>query len=145
MIVRRSLAETRHLAAPINVDEYLAALPEERRAVAEELRRAIRAAAPEARETIAYQMPAYRCDDGRLLVSFALFKSHASLFPASEAVVEALGVELKPYLRGKATITFAADREVPVALVTKVVAVRVAENLARGPRRSRRPPGTSGK
>jgi uncharacterized protein YdhG (YjbR/CyaY superfamily) len=76
-------------------------------------------------------MPAYRSHGGRFLVSYAAFKNHYSLFPASEAVIEALDAELKPYLRGKRTISFPADNALPVAVVTKIVKVRVAENAAR--------------
>ncbi|MDO8486030.1 MAG: DUF1801 domain-containing protein [Candidatus Limnocylindrales bacterium] len=118
-------------AAPTSVEDYLAGLPDERRAAVEELRQTIKAAAPEATETIAYQMPAYRSHGGQFLVSFAAFKNHYSLFPASDAVIEALGAELKPYLRGKGTISFPADSALPVAVVTKIVKVRVAENAAR--------------
>lgn len=118
------------MAVPISVDEYLAGLPDERRAAMEELRVTIRAAAPEATETIAYQMPALRTD-GRFLVSYAAYKNHYSLFPASDAVIEALGAELTPYLRGKGTISFPADNALPLNLVTRIVKVRVAENAAR--------------
>jgi uncharacterized protein YdhG (YjbR/CyaY superfamily) len=89
------------MASPATVDEYLAALAEDRRAVVNQLRETIKAAAPEATETIAYSMPAFRSHGGQFLVSFAAYKSHYSLFPASGAVVEALGQELAPYLSGK--------------------------------------------
>lgn len=117
------------MAAHNSVEDYLAALPDERRVFVEELRRTIRAAAPEATELISYQMPAFR-SHGQFLVSYAAFKDHYSLFPASEAVVEALGEELKPYLSGKGTIRFRADASLPVAIVTKIVRVRFAENAA---------------
>jgi len=97
---RLSLREGTGMAAPTSVEEYLAALPEESRAALEKLRKTIKAAAPEATETIAYQMPAFK-DHGRFLVSYAAFKDHCSLFPASNAVVEALGEELKPYFTGE--------------------------------------------
>jgi len=84
-------------------------------------------------ETISYQMPAFK-HDGRLLVSYAAFKDHCSLVPASTAVVEALGQELKPYLSGKATIRFELDRPLPAALVQRIVEVRLRETAARGPR-----------
>jgi uncharacterized protein YdhG (YjbR/CyaY superfamily) len=126
----RSVTESR-IAAPTTVEEYLAALPDERRAVLEELRQTIRAVAPEATETIAYQMPAFRSHGGQFLVSYAAYKNHYSLFPASGAVVEALGKELTPYLAGKGTIQFPNDRPLPVATVRKVVEVRVAENAER--------------
>jgi uncharacterized protein YdhG (YjbR/CyaY superfamily) len=67
-------------------------------------------------------------------VSYAAYKNHYSLFPASDAVIEALGHELTPYLAGKGTIRFPANRPVPTALVTKIVKVRLAENAARAAR-----------
>jgi uncharacterized protein YdhG (YjbR/CyaY superfamily) len=125
------------MAAPASVDEYLAALPEERRAGVQQLRRTINAAAPEATETIAYGMPALRSHGGQFLVSYAAYKKHYSLFPASEAVVEALGAKLTPYLAGKGTIQFPADRPIPAALVTEIVKVRVGENQERADREGR--------
>jgi uncharacterized protein YdhG (YjbR/CyaY superfamily) len=121
----------RRMATPTSVEEYIAALPDERRVALEGLRRAIRAAAPEATESIAYQMPAFRTH-GQFLVSYAAFKNHYSLFPASEAVVDALGEELTPYLAGKGTIRFPAGDAIPPALVTKIVKIRLMENAARG-------------
>lgn len=117
------------MGAPRTVDEYMAALPDDRRAVLEELRQTIRAAAPEATETIAYSMPAFT-SHGRFVVSFAAYKLHYSLFPASGAVREALGAELTPYLAGKATVRFPADARIPAELVTRIVRVRVAETAA---------------
>ena len=112
------------------VDEYLAVLPEDRRAAMQALRETIRAAAPDAVELISYQMPAFKTH-GQFLVSYAAFKKHYSLFPASEAVVEALGDELTPYLAGKGTIRFPANEPIPLATVTRIVKVRLAENAAR--------------
>ena len=119
------------MAAPASVEEYLAALPEESRAALEKLRKTIKAAAPEATEVISYQMPAFK-DHGRFLVSYAAFKDHLSLFPASYAVMQALGEELKPYFAGKGTLRFTAHKPIPAALVRKIVKARLAENAARG-------------
>ena len=121
------------MAAPTSVEDYLAALPEESRAALEKLRKTIKAAAPNATETIAYGMPAYR-DHGRFLVSYAAYKDHCSLFPASQGVREALGEELTPYFTGKGTIRFHADKPLPTALVKKLVKVRLGENAARSRR-----------
>jgi uncharacterized protein YdhG (YjbR/CyaY superfamily) len=115
--------------APASVDDYLRALPDESRAALEKLRKTIKAAAPEATETISYQMPAFK-DNGRFLVSYAAFKDHCSLFPASTAVMEALGEELKTYFSGKGTIRFTADKPLPSALVKKIVKARLGENAA---------------
>jgi uncharacterized protein YdhG (YjbR/CyaY superfamily) len=117
-------------AAWNTVDEYLAALPDDRRAVLEELRRTIRAAAPDAIESIAYDMPAFRLND-KFLLSYAAFKNHYSLFPASAAVVAALGDEIQPYLVGQGTIRFPTNALIPSGLVTKVVNVRLGELGAR--------------
>jgi uncharacterized protein YdhG (YjbR/CyaY superfamily) len=119
------------MASPRNVDTYLAALPAERRAAIEALRATVRAAAPDATEVIAYQMPALRLD-GRFLVSYASFARHLSLFPASEGVRAALGDELTPYLAGRGTIRFPADQPLPLDLVRRVVEARLAEEAARG-------------
>jgi uncharacterized protein YdhG (YjbR/CyaY superfamily) len=117
------------MAAPTSVEDYLAALPEAPRAALEKLRKTIKAAAPEATETISYQMPAFKLH-GRFLVSFAAFKNHCSLFPASTAVMEALGEELKPYFSGKGTIRFTTDKPLSAALVKKIVQTRIEENAA---------------
>jgi uncharacterized protein YdhG (YjbR/CyaY superfamily) len=117
------------MAGTTSVEEYIAALPEGPRAALEELRRTIKAAAPEATEAISYQMPAFK-DHGRFLVSYAAFKDHCSLFPASEAVREALGDELERYFSGKGTIRFHADDPLPAALVRRIIEVRLEENAA---------------
>ena len=116
---------------PTTVDEYMAALPDDRRPPMELLRATVRAAAPDATETIAYDMPAYRSRGGQFVVSFDAYKRHYSLFPASEAVVDQLGEEIAPYLAGKGTIRFPADRPIPTDLITEIVRIRVAEVEAR--------------
>lgn len=122
------------MAEPTTVDEYLATLPPERRAVMEQLRGAVKAAAPEATESLAYKMPALRSHGDQFLVSYDAYKNHYSLFPASDAVIESLGDELRPYLAGKGTIRFPADRPIPLDLVRRIVEIRVEENAARGRR-----------
>ena len=123
------------MAPAATVDEYFAALPDARRAAMEELRRAVKAGAPDATETIAYGMPALRSHGGQFLVSYDAYKAHYSLFPASDAVIKALGEEIAPYLAGSGTIRFPANREIPVAMVTRIVEIRYAENAAAGHRR----------
>jgi uncharacterized protein YdhG (YjbR/CyaY superfamily) len=119
------------MTVPSTVDEYIAAMPADRRAALELMRRTIKAAAPEAIETIAYSMPAFRSHGRQFLVSYAAYKRHYSLFPASEAVTEALGEELTPFLSGKGTIRFPADQPIPVSVVAKVTEIRFAENATR--------------
>jgi uncharacterized protein YdhG (YjbR/CyaY superfamily) len=113
-----------------NVDEYMATLPEDRRAVMQWLRATIRGAAPDAEEVITYGMPGFR-SHGTFLVSYDAYKKHYSLFPASEAVIEACGEELTPFLSGRGTISFKPERPMSIELLRKVIKVRVAENARR--------------
>lgn len=132
------------MARPTSVDEYLASLPPDRAAAMEQLRQTIRAAAPDAAEVISYNMPAFKTH-GQFLVSFDAFKAHYSLFPASEGVVDGLGDRIAPFLSGRGTIRFPADRALPLDLVTRIIGIRLAENDAEAARRagaSGRPKGT---
>jgi uncharacterized protein YdhG (YjbR/CyaY superfamily) len=123
------------MAAPPTVDAYLATLSDERRGGIEAIRAAVNAAAPQAVETIAYAMPALRSHGGQFLVSYAAYKRHYSLFPASERVIETLGATLTPYLSGSGTIQFPADQAIPTDLIARIVEIRFAENEARAARR----------
>lgn len=121
------------MAEATGVDSYLEALPEGQRATLQHLRETIRAAAPEATEAVSYQMPAFRAH-GRVLVYYAAFRDHYSLFPASMTVFDAFREDVGPYYNGKGTLRFSWDEAVPVDLVTRIVAARLAENAVRGRR-----------
>jgi uncharacterized protein YdhG (YjbR/CyaY superfamily) len=124
----RSPREARAMAGkPRTIDEYLAALNDDKRAALERLRKTIRAAAPEAEECISYQLPAFRLD-GRTLVAFGATASHCALYPMSSATVEAYKDELEDYDTSKGTIRFQADDPLPATLVRKLVKARIAEN-----------------
>ena len=121
---RSSAAAGNH--APKNVDEYLAGVPEPARTTLNKLRAAIRSAVPpEATETISYRMPAFKHNG--VLVWFAAFSNHCSLFPTA-SVVEAFKNELKGFSTSKGTIQFPTDKPLPTALVRKLVKARVAQN-----------------
>ena len=115
---------------PVTVDEYIARLPEDRREAMSLLRRTIRAAAPDATEVITYKMPGFK-SHGTFLVSYDAFKRHYSLFPASQVVVDELGDAIRPYLAGRGTIRFPANRPIPADVVTRIVKVRLKEIAAR--------------
>ena len=117
-----------------DVDDYLARVPEEVRATLEKLRKTIKAAAPRATEVISYQMPMYK--QNGMLVGFAAFKDHCSLFPGA-AVMNAHKEELKRYDTSKGTIRFPAGKPLPAMLVKKLVKARIAENEARAAKRLR--------
>lgn len=111
-----------------SVDEYLAGVPAAERAALEDLRATIRAAAPDAVETISYQMPTFK-HRGRALVGFAAFTHHCSLFPYSKGVLVTLADELRPFdTSGKGgTVRFTAEAPLPAALVRRIVATRIEE------------------
>lgn len=112
------------------VDKYLAAVPEQKRATLEKLRRTIKTVVPEAEEIIWYQIPTFKFQ-GRPLVSFAAFKDHCSLFPMSMAIIKKHEDELKSYLTSKGTVRFTADKPLPASLVKKIVRARIKENQTR--------------
>jgi uncharacterized protein YdhG (YjbR/CyaY superfamily) len=112
--------------APKDFDEYLAAVPEPARSTLIQIRAAIRSAVPrEATETISYRMPAFKYKG--MLVWFAAFSKHCSLFPGS-SIIEAFKNELKGFSTSKGTIHFPTDKPLPTALVKKLVKARVAQN-----------------
>jgi len=111
-----------------DVDGYLAAVPAEQRAALEQLRRTIRAAAPQATEAISYGMPAYKYQGA--LVYFAAFQKHCSFFPGTSAL-GAYRRELEGFETSKGTIRFTPDKPLPAALVRKIVRARLKENEAR--------------
>ena len=112
--------------APKNVDEYLAGVPEPARSTLNKIRAEIRSAAPpEATECISYGMPAFKHKG--VLVWFAAFSDHCSLFPTA-SVIEAFKNELKGFSTSKGTIHFSTDKPLPAALVKKLVKARVAQN-----------------
>jgi uncharacterized protein YdhG (YjbR/CyaY superfamily) len=122
-INRGSAAKKR--VAPRNVDEYLADVPEPARRTLRKVRAAIRSAVPaEATECISYGMPAFKHKG--MLVWFAAFSDHCSLFPTA-SVIESFKKELKGFSTSKGTIQFPTDKPLPVALVKKLVKARIAQ------------------
>jgi uncharacterized protein YdhG (YjbR/CyaY superfamily) len=112
--------------APRNIDEYLAGVPEPARSTLNKIRAAIRSAVPpEAIETISYGIPAFK--DKKVLVWFAAFSNHCSLFPTA-SVIEAFKNELKGFFTAKGTVQFPVDKPLPTALIKKLVKARVAQH-----------------
>lgn len=109
-----------------NIDDYLAQLPDNQRIVLEALRQTIREAAPQAEEVISYQMPAFKYNG--MLVYFAAFKDHCSLFGGNSTLTTTMKDELAPYKTSKGTIQFTVDQPLPAALVRKIVLARVKDN-----------------
>ncbi|MEN6342986.1 MAG: DUF1801 domain-containing protein, partial [Methanospirillum sp.] len=102
----------------------------------------IRAAAPEAAESISYRIPTYKYHGS--LVHFAAFPKHSSLIVVSRPTVERFLGELEGYHVSGTTIRFTPDHPLPPTLVERIVRARVEENEARAgsdgetPRETRR-------
>jgi uncharacterized protein YdhG (YjbR/CyaY superfamily) len=111
---------------PKTIDEYLAALSDDKRAALEKLRKTIRAAAPKAEECISYQLAAFR--QNGMLVAFGATANHCAFYLMSSSTVTAHKDELKNYDTSKGTIRFPANKPLPAALVRKLVKARIAEN-----------------
>ena len=110
---------------PKNVDEYIAQAPEEAQEKLQELRAAIKTAAPEAEERISYGMPYYYYK-GRL-VYFQLWKKHIGFYVPTP-VVEEYKSELQGYETTDATIRFPLNEKLPLDLIKKLVEARVRKN-----------------
>jgi uncharacterized protein YdhG (YjbR/CyaY superfamily) len=130
---RSSAAKGRR--APKTVGEYLARVPEPARSTLKKVRAAIRSAVPPgATETISYGIPAFKHKG--MLVWFAAFSKHCSLFPGA-GVIEEFKNELKGFSTSKGTIQFPVDKPLSAALVKKMVKARIAQKEQEKQRRSR--------
>ncbi len=110
-----------------NIDEYIAAASVQMKPLLEKIRDTIRKAAPGAEEVISYGMPAFRYHG--VLVYFAAFKNHCSFFPANSTLIKEMGEELKAFKTSKGTIQFTVENPLPASLVTKMVKIRMKQNL----------------
>ena len=111
-----------------SIDEYIAGFPEGIRAILQKLRKVIKEAAPEARETISYGMPAFK--QNGILVYFAAQKNHIGFYPTASGV-SAFKKELSEYDTSKGTVRFPLDKPIPYKLIEKIVKFRVKENLSK--------------
>jgi uncharacterized protein YdhG (YjbR/CyaY superfamily) len=114
---------------PRTIDEYLANVTPDQRAVLENLRQAIRAVLPGAEECISYGIPSFRWN-GRSLVFFGAWANHCSFYPGSSKTLKNFRRDLKDFRITKGTIRFSPDNPLPSAVVKKLVKARVAEDGA---------------
>jgi len=109
------------------VDEYLANTPEPARSTLKHVRRVIKSVVPkETTEIISYRIPMFKYRG--MLVGYAAFAKHCSLFPTGSGVIEKFAKELKSYKTSRGTIQFPSDKPLPDALLKKIVKQRIKEN-----------------
>jgi uncharacterized protein YdhG (YjbR/CyaY superfamily) len=112
--------------APKNIDEYIARFPDDVRETLEKIRMIIRKAAPDAQETISYQIPTFTLHGN--LVHFAAFKKHIGFYPGPSGI-EKFKDELSVYDGAKGSVQFPLDKPIPFSLISRIVKFRVNENL----------------
>jgi uncharacterized protein YdhG (YjbR/CyaY superfamily) len=136
--------------APKDIDEYIGGFPTDVQAILQKIRSTIRKAAPQAQETISYQIPTFTLK-GQYLIYFAAFKKHVSLYPAPRGV-EKFKKTLSAYPGGKGTVRFPLDKPLPFGLISRIVKYRVKESLDRAKakgktkrmvRHNKQPPNTA--
>lgn len=105
-----------------SVDEYLSLFPEATKLVLQQMRDAIKKAAPQAEEVISYNMPAYKLNG--ILVYFAGYANHIGFYPTASGT-EAFKQEFSKYKNSKGAVQFPIDKPLPIALIVKVVKFRI--------------------
>lgn len=109
-----------------NIDTYIAGFPEEVQALLQQVRKAIQEAAPMATEAISYAMPTFKLNGN--LIHFAGYKNHVGLYPAPQGI-EAFKEELSVYKGAKGSVQFPLDQPMPLDLIKRIVAFRVAKQM----------------
>ncbi|MEJ7768847.1 MAG: DUF1801 domain-containing protein [Chitinophagaceae bacterium] len=111
---------------PATIDEYIAGYPTEVQAVLEQIRSAVKLAAPGAEETVKYAMPTFTLNGN--LVHFAAFKNHIGFYPAPTESA-AFQKALSGYKTGKDSVQFPLDKPMPLKLITQIVRLRVKMDM----------------
>lgn len=115
--------------AKATVEDYFAGVPEPALTALNKMRVAIRSVVPkEATEVISYKILAFKHNG--ILVWYAAFSKHVSLFPTA-SVIKAFQDELNGFSTSKGTVHFPLDKPLPVALIKKMVRLRVAESAGK--------------
>ena len=113
-----------------SIDEYIAAQPAASQVALGRVRCAIRAAAWGAEEGISYKIPAYTLH-GKVLLYFAGWKQHYSIYPANDRLLAAFKGELDRYKASKGTLRFPLSVPVPVKLIERIAKFRAREAARR--------------
>lgn len=116
------------MESPKTIDEYISVFPKNIQEILKKIRATIQKAAPDAEETINYQMPTFTLKGN--LVHFAAFKNHIGFYPTPTGI-EKFKKELSSYKGAKGSVQFPLDKPIPYSLIGKIVTFRVKENLER--------------
>jgi uncharacterized protein YdhG (YjbR/CyaY superfamily) len=120
---------------PKDIDEYIATFPQDVQTILEKIRATVHQAAPEAKETIKYEMPTFTLNGN--LVHFAAFKTHIGFFPPPTGLASHKN-ELAAYSGPKGSLRFPLDQPIPYDLIREIVTFRVKENFERAQARGKK-------
>lgn len=108
------------------VESYIALFPKEVQELLQQVRHIIQQNAPEAIESIAYKMPAYKYN-GKPLVYFAGYKNHIGFYATPTGHTK-FAAALSKYKQGKGSVQFPLNEAIPYDLIAQIVLFKVAEN-----------------
>jgi uncharacterized protein YdhG (YjbR/CyaY superfamily) len=111
---------------PTTIDEYLAPLDDEPRALLQRLRKTIRSIIPDTEECISYGLPAFRLG-GAVVAGFGARANGGSYYPFSGSTLKTLARELGDYERTKGALHFSRQQPLPATLVRKLIRTRLSE------------------
>lgn len=109
-----------------DIEAYISQFPEDVQEILKRIRKLIKESAPQAEESIAYGMPAYKTNK-KPLVYFAAFKGHIGFYATPSGHSE-FKEELSTYKQGKGSVQFPLDQPIPYKLIERMVKFRVKEN-----------------
>jgi uncharacterized protein YdhG (YjbR/CyaY superfamily) len=107
------------------IDEYIESFPQNVQSVLEKLRATVQEIAPEALESISYDMPTFKLN-GKRLVYFSAWKNHIGFYSIPEGN-DTFRKELSPYEGEKGSLRFPLEKPIPYDLVKKIVMFRMKE------------------
>lgn len=107
------------------IDAYIATFPADIQKLLTSMRTTIQKAAPDAEEAIKYGIPTFVLNGN--LVHFAAFKHHIGFYPGAQGIAD-FKKELSQYKGAKGSVQFPFGEPLPLALVTRIVKYRVAQN-----------------
>jgi uncharacterized protein YdhG (YjbR/CyaY superfamily) len=119
-----------------DIDGYIAQFPADVQAILQKVRTTISSAAPEAKETISYLMPAFK--QHGVLVYFAAWEKHIGMYPPISGD-KALEKAIARYAGPKGNLQFPLDEPIPYDLIERIVKLRVRLDSEKAATRRKKP------
>ena len=132
------MMRTKTIKSAKTVDDYIKGFPQDVRKSLQDLRRAIKEAAPEAEERISYRIPSYKYHGW--LVFFAAHENHSSFIVVDQSIMKTFRREIKSYETAGTTIHFTPAHPLPTTLIKNIVKARMKRNALRTKRGRKRGP-----